>query len=898
MIFAKLNEKTKLTKYSLSVYSVLLSVLILLVAPIVNLHAESATTSFMPLSIKSSTEISTISRRADSELHKALQSTNILLISRQEAEVLADYEGNWPPPVDILQKIATETGSDNLAVGTLTVIGKELSVDIKLFDLLAPTAPTYYFQTANSIDQLQNALKKISSSIESYTERDFRVASIAPAGNKRIDSGAILRKISTKPGDTYSQPTLRKDLKAIYGMGYFNDVQIDVRQSSKGKKVIFRVIEKPVINSIVYEGIDELKEDDIKEAANLKEHFILNPVKLATAREAIQQLYKTKGYYNCKVTTEISYPDDSGAIVRIIIDEGKETFIKKISFEGNITFDDDELLDEIETGERWFMSWITESGLLDLNQIKQDVQRIVSFYNNNGFLEVKIGEPKVTQEGEWLFVKFLIEEGTRFKVGTVDFSGDILENKDALFDLLTIRNKKYVSRQTVREDIMKLTDYYAEAGYAFANIRPNIEKSESIDRMDITLNIAKGNLVYIDRITIKGNTRTRDNVIRRELRIAEGGVFDSKALRLSTQALQRLQFFEEVNITPEPSLDPDRMHVIVEVKEKSTGTFSIGAGYSSVDKLILMGQISENNFLGRGDTLSLSADLSAASSKFNLAYTDPHLKDSALSWGVDLFSTSREYDDYTKDSKGGGIRLGYPIWEKWKAYGNYSFSDTDLTDVSEDASYIIQNSVDLHITSAVKLSLVRDTRNKRYGASKGSRNVASVKYAGGPLGGDAQFTKVEGSTSWFFPLPYTMVFHIKGAAGQVFENETDKLPVYERFYLGGLNSVRGFEYAAISPIDPDTDEDIGGDKMWYTNTELIFPLIETQGLRGFFFYDAGQVIADDENAENNDSVKNAAGAGVRWMSPMGPLTLVWGYNLDPEPDEDDSVWDFSIGGTF
>ena len=204
--------------------------------------------------------------------------------------------------------------------------------------------------------------------------------------------------------------------------------------------------------------------------------------------------------------------------------------------------------------------------------------------------------------------------------------------------------------------------------------------------MDVTFDISKNNLVYIDRITIRGNTRTRDNVIRRELLIAEGGVFDSKAIRESTQALQRLSFFEEVNIIPEPSLDPDRMNVIVEVKEKSTGNFSIGAGFSSADSLILMGQISENNFLGRGDTLSLSANLGGASSRYNLGYTNPHLNDSALSWGLDLFSTEREYDDYTKESVGGGIRIGYPIFGKWKVYGNYSYTDTDLTDVSENAS--------------------------------------------------------------------------------------------------------------------------------------------------------------------------------------------------------------------
>jgi len=884
-----------MTKQIQPLYAVVL-IFFLVTLPVA---AFSSEVTFLPLNVNSATSSGDLVLQADSSLTEALAGTAVSTIPRKNAETSVEYSGSWPPPVKILQEVAESNQTDYIAAGNLTVIGNQISIDVKLFDILSPATPTYYYQTAQSLDELVDLLKKIATEIQSYTERDFRIYSIAPEGNKRIDSGAILRKINTKEGDSYDPNSLRKDLKSIYKMGYFNDVQIDVSDSKKGKLVIFRVIEKPIIQSVTFEGIDELKEEDITDAANIKVHFILNPAKISLAEQAIRQLYKEKGFYNSEVTAKISYPNDQGAMVRFVINEGEKIYIKEITVEGNVTFDDDELLDNIETGEKWFLSWLTEAGLLDMVKVKQDASRIIAFYNNHGFLETKIGEPQIRQEEEWIYLKFIVEEGPRFRLGTVGFSGDIIGTEEELLELLTIRNDEYISRRSMREDILKLTDYYAESGYAFAGINPLTKKSQTGNRIDVTFKIDKGELVYIDRITIKGNSRTRDNVIRRELRIAEGGVFDSKALRKSTQALQRLGYFEEVNITPEPSLDPDRMNVIIEVKEKSTGTFSIGAGYSSVDKLILMGQISENNFLGRGDTLSLSANVSGTSSRFNLGYTNPHLNDSALSWGADIFSVEREYDDYTKDSKGGGLRIGYPIWEKWKAFGNYSYTDTDLTDISENASFVIRNSVDLHITSAMKFSLVRDTRNRLYGASKGSRNIASIKYAGGPLGGDAQFTKVEGSTSWYFPLILKTVFHIKGAAGQVFENETDKLPVYERFFLGGLNSVRGFEYGKISPIDPITGERIGGDKMWYTNVELIFPILETQGITGVVFYDSGQVLDDDENFGSiNDSIKHSTGLGFRWLSPMGPLRVVWGYNLDPLPDEDDSVWDFSVGGTF
>ncbi len=857
--------------------------------------AQQQNTAYLPFKVNVAKSDPQMSNMADEALLTALADHDLAPILRGQAEDLANYQGSWPPPVADLEKVARTTGFENVAAGSLTMLGNQISVDMKVFDLLSPSTPQYFFQSVDSVEQLQAAIDSIILDVLAYTGREHRIGSISPEGNKRIDSGAILRKIKSKAGGSYNQAVLREDLKAIYSMGYFNDVQIHVTDSPQGKDIVFTVEEKPVISSVTYTGVEELSEEDVKGAANIKEHFTLNPAKIEAGREAILELYKTKGYYNTSVKADISFPTDEGAVVDYIVAEGSKVYIKEINFEGNTSFDDGDLLDEIESSEKGFFSWLTSSGLLEMDKVRQDTGRIVSFYHNNGFLEAKIGEPKITQEEEWLYVTFPIEEGPRFKVGTVGFSGDVITDEAILLNMLTIRDKEFISRGVIREDILSITDYYAEQGFAFADISPRMEKSSTGSRVDLDFNIDKGELVYINRINIRGNDRTRDNVIRRELRIAEGGVFNSKALRESTQALQRLQFFEEVNVTPEPTMDPSRMNITIDVKERSTGTFSIGAGYSSVDDLILMGQISENNFLGRGDKLSFSANLGGSSSRYNIGYTNPHVNDSDLSWGLDLFDTEREYDDYTKDSRGGGIRAGYPIWGKWKIYGNYSYTDTDLTDVSDDASYIIRNSVDLHVTSAIKVSMVRDTRNKVYGATDGSRNQFSIKYGGGPLGGDAEFTKYEASSSWYFPLVWKTTFHAKGAIGQVDENETDKLPVYERFYLGGMRTIRGFDFGDVSPIDDKTGERIGGEKMWYTNLELLFPLLESQGVQGLVFFDAGQSFIGDWQF---DDYETAAGVGMNWYSPMGPISIVWGYNFDPRADEDESVFDFSIGGTF
>ena len=728
-------------------------------------------TTYLPLKINSPSDQSRITELADKALSSALLPTSFSMMARSEAETLLNYSGTWPPTPTDLQKIAAATGLDYVAAGSLTMIGEQISIDYKVFDLLSPSTPKYYYRHGDSIENLTGTLTEVIRDVIAYTERNSIISTIGPRGNVRIDSGAISRKIKSKAGDFYNPASLREDLKAVFKMGYFEDVRIEVEESEKGKIVTFEITEKPIIRSVEYTGLDALPEEDVSEVVNLGTNTILNPNKVNNGVEAIKALYKSKGYYNTTVTAQISYPDKGYAELRYIVEEGDKVYIKEIKFIGNKTFDSDELEDIIESSEKNWLSWLTDGGLMKQRILAQDVARLGSFYNNQGFLEAKIGEPKVDQDKEWLYITFTIEEGPRYRVGTVTFSGDLLEDKQVLRSFLSIQNEEFINRQVLREDVLKITDFYSENGFAFADVRPRTKKSATGARVDIDININKGELVYIQRIVTKGNSRTRDNVIRRELNIAEGGIFNSKALRTSTQRLQRLDFFEEVNIVPEPALDPSKMNITVQVKEKSTGQFSIGAGYSSVDSFMVMGEISENNFLGRGDRLSLAANLSGTSNRFNLGYTDPHFRDSQLSVGADLFNWFREFEDYDKDSKGGALRLGYPVFEKWRGYGSYSYTDTELSNVSEFASRIIIDSMDIRITSAVKFGMVRDTRDRRSGASRGSENSITIKYAGGPLGGDAEFTRLEGFSSWYFPLPWSTVFHFKAAAGQVWEHE-------------------------------------------------------------------------------------------------------------------------------
>ena len=878
----------------------LVSVAFLLLFIFLAVNSASAieqNTVFLPLKINAQNR-KTIAQRVDIALEGALRNKGLIMLSRFEAEGMVNYNGPWPPSTASLTKVAEQAEMDYVAVGSLTLLGEHISVDMQVIDLLKPKMPYSSFREGTSLANIHSVLKGTLVDVLSYTNRNFIIASLIPEGNNRIDSGAILQKISTKPGDTYSPDTLRKDLKQVFSMGYFDNVEIDVNDSPDGKKVIFRVQEKPLIKNVTFTGLDKLEEKDVQDAANIKANTILNPATLNDAVKRINGLYKSKGYYGASSKFVLQHPDEHSIDVQFIVDEGEKMSITGIHFVGNESFSADGLQDEIQTSTwNWYSSWITEAGTLKQDVLEQDAARLGAFYNNQGFIEAKVGEPEVKEVGKDIYITFTIEEGPRYQVGAVQLKGDLIEEREKMMNMLQIRNEKFLNRKVLRDDVMKLTDLYAERGYAFANIRPKVDKSPSGKRVNIIFTVDQGELVNFNRIKIQGNTRTRDNVIRRDLAVEEGGVYDSQAIRKSTKRLQRLGYFEDVAVIPQETMNNDQMDIMVAVKEKPTGQFSIGAGYSSSDKLMFMGEISEDNFLGLGTRLSFAANFSAVSNKFNLSYTDPRIFDSKVSAGLDAFNWEREYTDYTKGSTGGGLRLGHHFVEKWRIYYGYTWTDTELSDISEDASDYILESAKINVTSAVRLSLVRDTRDRRFNASSGSKHSLSIKYAGGLLGGEAAYTKLEGYTSWFFPMPFDLVFHTKLAAGQTIENEDGKLPVYDNFYLGGMNSIRGFKSSSISPIDPNNDEKYGGDKMWCTNLEIFFPLLKDAGLRGVAFVDFGNVY-DQDDSWDFGNIKKSTGLGINWLSPMGPLRLVWGYNLDSQEGDEDAQWDFAMGGSF
>jgi len=481
-------------------------------------------------------------------------------------------------------------------------------------------------------------------------------------------------------------------------------------------------------------------------------------------------------------------------------------------------------------------------------------------------------------------------------MGEVDIQGDLLQPKEKMMAALAIKKEKFYNREIIRQDILQMSEQYSLEGFAFAEISPQIKEDPTVPKVDLVFDIKKGPKVYFERIDIAGNTKTRDKVIRREFKVAEQGLFDAQALRRSNENLNRLDFFEEINISTTPGSQEDRMNLKVEVKEKMTGSFSVGAGYSAADQFTVMGSIAQRNLFGRGQRLSLDAYLSGNTNRYSLNFVEPWLFDIPLSFGATLYNWIRTYDTYNKDSFGGNVDLGYLLWGEYtRGYISYTYDDANVTNVQANAPSQIQLSAGRNITSSVRLTLKRDSRDVLFNTNKGSLNSASVEYAGGPLGGTSEFTRYQAASGWYFPLFWGTTGFIHGKVGHIVENGF--VPDYEKYYLGGINSIRGFKYNTIGVIDPVTGQKEGGDNMIQGNLEFIFPLFPSAGFKGVLFFDTGNVWNNGTSVDTG-SFKKTAGVGVRWYSPMGPLRLEWGWNINPQPGEDSNNWEFSIGTFF
>jgi outer membrane protein insertion porin family len=723
------------------------------------------------------------------------------------------------------------------------------------------------------------------------------VREILVTGTVMVEAATVRSRIKSQEGAPYDPDQVSRDVRAVYDLGYFEDVTVDAEGFEGGLRVTFKVAEKPVVREVRFEGNKELKEEDLKEKAALVAHTALSAVAVADAVERIKALYREKGYYQAVVRTRTDPAGQGQVTLAFVIEEGEKYRLVAIRFTGNKEFPEEELRRQMKSAEWNLFSYFLSSGKLQHEQLQEDRQQVVTFYQDNGFLEARVGEPaiRVDDQERTLEVTIPVTEGLRYRLGSVELKGDDLVSLAEVREILGINEGEIFRRSAFAKALFEITQRYTSRGYAFAKVDYRTQLDTEKRTIAVTFLVERGNEARIGRIAISGNVSTRDKVVRRALTFVEGDRFDSAALRRSRQHVMNLGFFDTVDIVPRPRAD-DTIDIEITVKERLTGMISLGVGYSSEDRASAQVRISENNLFGLGQTLQFMTEYSKVRRNFSITFSEPAVLDSKYSAGFSLYNTLREFDEYDRKNVGGKLTVGHPLWEFIRANLILTHETVTISDVADTASSYIKEQEGEATTNSIGLSLVRDTRDNYMNPTRGNRTSVSGEYAGGPFGGDNSFTKFEAESSNYFPLFWKLVFMAHGQYGKVSGFDGKQPPIYEKFFLGGITSLRGFAPRSVGPMD-ENDEPMGGYQQVLFNAEVIVPIAPEQGFNVVFFYDTGNTWDKGKNVDLGD-LRASTGVGIRWMSPIGPFRLEWGYILDRQEGEKASDWAFMIGNFF
>ena len=816
-----------------------------------------------------------------------------VLILDQES---LDSRGIQIDRLEEIRELGLETGGDYIVWGSLTWIGQNFSLDAKLLSSSEAEKLQAYSVQGEGVENLPGTLADLVKELGLKLFKREKVVDVLIKGNNRIEEDAIRRVLKIKVGDVLSAKAVSDEIKSIYKMGYFDDIKVEAQTVPQGKTIVIVVTEKPTVRGINISGNTWVYEDEeIKEELTLRKGSILNINIIQNDMRRIEELYKEKNYHNVKLSFKVYPKKNNQADIEYVIDEGEKFQIKKIEFVGNNAYSSRKLKGRISTAEKGLLSFITSSGDLNQEQLSQDAARLKAFYHNNGYVQAKVGEPEVNFEEDGIVVTIRLNEGPRFKVGTVGMAGDLIIPEDQLLEKVKISEEEYYNREALRLDVLELTDIYSDEGYAYADISPRIDEDTEQLVVNITFEINKGKQVYFEEIVISGNTKTRDKVIRRQLQVYEQELFSGRRLKRSVRNLYRLDFFEDIKVNTVKGSDDDKMRLSIDVIEKRTGAFSFGAGYGNVENLFLTASVSEKNLFGRGQILALKGQLGTKTTRFTLSFTEPWFLDIPLTAGADIYNWAYDFATYDKDSVGGKLRLGYPLFDYTRGSLTYNYDLADISNVEDTASDTIKRDSGENIKSSITASVRRDSRDNLFHPTGGSMNSLSYEFAG--LGGNVGFNKIIAETGWYFPLLWKTVGVLHGKTGYAKELQGKTLPDYEKFYMVGIDALRGFERDDLSPRDEEGNE-IGGNKFVQFNAEIRFPLVPQAGAFGVVFFDTGDIWSEEEDVDLGD-LRESAGLGVRWLSPMGPVRLEYGWILDPrESDSASGRWEFSMASSF
>lgn len=795
------------------------------------------------------------------------------------------------------QTLGLQHGVDYIVFGSVFVAGQGISIDSGFVDIFNPSNNSTLYTDSDNIENLFPAVKKLTRDIVSQIFKKKIVSDIEIAGNKRVDTDAILRLIDTQTGDILKAASVSRDLKKIYGMGYFDDVTVTRENLDRGIKLIYKVSEKATVRRVLFENNLVYEDEELLEVISSRTGSIQNIHKLNEDIERIRLLYAEKNYHNCTVTYEIKPLENSQSDIVFRVQEEERVKIESITFAGNQAFSADDIKDAMETSERGFFSFFTGSGVLNEMELQNDIIRIESLYKNNGYIDAKVSDPIVTIEKDQITIHFEIEEGFQYRIKTVTIKGDLIVPEQELFELLKSTERELYNRENIRLDINAISDVYANKGFANVQVNPQINKDSQSHSMDITYTITKGDPVYFNRVIITGNNKTRDKVVRREIRVIEQELYNKDAIQRSFKNLERLDFFSNVDIKQTKTDIPNQRNLQIDVVEKETGNFSIGGGFSSNDGAFLMGSVEERNLFGRGHEVKFSAKLASETVLYDISFFEPYLFDTRVSAGFRLYKEDKEYDHYDKEAIGASVNAGYRLIDYLSVGLKYGIEDYEVSSVDTANSNMTPGSF---LTSSITPFIKWDSRDRRFLATEGMYHKFSIEYAGEFLGGDIDYTKYMMSNSFYIPIfwKFVGVLHFEG--GYLDDRTGNQIDIdFARFYLGGMNSLRGFDRYEIDGKRSGDVKDIGGEKFVQFNAELVFPLVEDYQLYGVLFYDRGDVYRTSDDIDLTDQY-SSAGAGIRWNSPVGPIRIEYGWVLEGKDlrDRGDSQVEFSVGASF
>jgi outer membrane protein insertion porin family len=708
------------------------------------------------------------------------------------------------------------------------------------------------------------------------------VRDIEIRGNRRTQESTIRFYIKTEIGSPYSPQTLREDVKRLYALRVFDNIQISAEEVDSGIHLIYTVTEKPAVRAVTFSGNRRIDDKEIEERVLLNKRSTFDRTRLNDTVTGLQQYYREQGYYFAHIRPEVSQVDDNQVDVTLHIIEGKKIRIDQIQFTGNTHFTSAQLRGQIQLKEFVLPVVSGQSALYRPEALRVDLQLLENFYQNHGFIDVQMGEPvvEINREAGAIAITIPIaNEGEQYKVGTIALHSDEVFREDELRRMVRLKIGEIYSREVVRQDILTLTEAYTDKGYAFADVSPTVSVDQQTRMVNLSFAARPGPRVYIGRIDIAGNERTRDYVIRRELRIDEGELYSGSSLRRSRQRLTNLQYFEEVKIDTKRRPEEGLIDLEVDVTEQSTGQFTAGLGFSSVETVVFTASVTQRNLFGRGQSATILARVGAISQDFSLSFVEPWLFGEPITAGFSIFRRSVRFSTFDTRRTGFSLTLGRALGEFSHLSATYLFEEVDISDLDESASELLRQQEGTALTSSVTPRIVYDSRDNRFSPTQGSLHSFEVELAG--LGADNRFYKLTGETTWYYPLPFGLTGFVRGRFGYATGYAGRELPASERFFLGGPTTVRGFAFRDIGPKDLNGNP-LGGTSFLQFNLEIGRDFGRL--LRFVVFLDAGNVY-NPINQFDMGELRRGAGFGIRIVTPVGPVRLDWGFKLDRRPGE-------------